>query len=91
MAKESKEVKDARELRETYEPVYGEMDVSQIKDAVLSLLDEIEDLSDDRQAHMDSMKEVIDNRKDALKYCRERRHFLRTEGLTLTATELLDA
>lgn len=90
MAREDKATKEARELRETYEPVYGEMNVSEIKDSVLVLLDEIEDLSEDRQAHMDSMKEVIDNRKDALKYCRERRHFLRTEGLSQDATNILD-
>jgi len=92
--RETKEEKKARELREAYEDTYLEQGEEQIKNRIIELLDEIDDTREQRQAHMDTMKDVVDEKEDELMYCRQRRQYLRSaQGraeLETAATEIIE-
>lgn len=93
--RETAEEKKARILREVYADQYANQNEEQVKTKIIELLDDIDDTVEQRQAHMDTMKDVIDDKKDELLYCRQRRQFLRSaEGraaLESQADELLQA
>jgi len=74
--RETAEEKKARELREAYESVYENHDEVALKTRIVNLLDEIDDNDEQRQAHMDTMKGLIDDKKDELLYCRQRRQYV---------------
>jgi len=76
--KETKEEKKARELREAFEVVYENHNEESIKTRIIELLDEIDDTKEQRQAQMDTMKDLIDSKEDELLYCRGHRHYLRS-------------
>lgn len=90
MARESAAERNARILAETYEGDYGDLTISELEGKVIFLLDEVDDLSEQRKAHMDSFKELVDDKLSAIKYCRERRHYLRGANLEDQATQLLN-
>jgi hypothetical protein len=90
---ESAEERRARELSEAYGDQYEEATESELKTRIVDLLDEIDDTTEQRKAHMDTMKDLIDNKKDELQYCRERRQYVQSaQGITeleAQATNLL--
>lgn len=94
MARETVAERNARILRETFEGQYGEYTVPELKNAILLLLNEKEDLEEQKKAHNDSFKELIKEKKDALRYCRERIVFVQEEerrgGLEAEADAILD-
>lgn len=95
MARESTAERRARMLRETFEGQYGDHTVPELKNTILVILNEKEDLEEQKKAHNDSFKELIKEKKDALQYCRERIVFLneeeRTGDLEAQADRLLSA
>jgi hypothetical protein len=92
--RETAEEKKARELREAYESVYENHDEAALKTRIVNLLDEIDDHAEQRQAHMDTMKDLIDDKKDELMYCRQRRQYVMSaQGraeLEEQATEIIE-
>lgn len=94
MARESTAQRRARELRETFEGQYGDYTVPELKNTILLLLNEKEDLEEQKKAHNDSFKELIKEKKDALRYCRERIVYVqeeeRRDGLEAEADRILD-
>ena len=76
--KETREEKKARELREAYAHQYETKTEEDVKNRIIELLDEIDDTEDQRKAYNDTMKELIDDKKDELIYCRQRRQYLRS-------------
>jgi len=76
--KETKEERHARELAEAFSNDYELLTEDQIKTKIVELLDQIDDLAEQRQAQMDTMKDMILGKQDELEYARDRRHFLRS-------------
>lgn len=85
---ESAEERRARELSEAYSDQYEESTEAELKTRIVDLLDEIDDTTEQRKAHMDTMKDMIDGKKDELQYCRERRQYVQSaQGRTQLETQ----
>lgn len=84
------QMEEERLARQALENRYANMSNTELKDEVMRLLNEIEDLAEQRKAHMDSFKEVIDEKKDQVKYCRELISTVNRQQLETAATELLE-
>ena len=69
----------AEQLRDEYEPQYEDFSQAQLKDEVLRLLTQQQDLEEQKKAHADSHNELIKEKKNAIEYCRERIDYLQHE------------
>jgi hypothetical protein len=69
----------AEQLRDTYEPVYEDFSEVQLKDEILRLLTQKQDLEEEKKAHADAHNALIKEKKEAIEFCRERIDYLRHE------------
>jgi len=88
--KETKEEKKARELRDMFGSIYENYNEEDIKTKIVELLDEIDITEEQRKAQSDAMKDLIDQKKDELMYCRQRRQFLLSAEYRASLEEAAD-
>lgn len=81
----------AEKLAEAYEGQYGDLTVSELKDKIIELLMQVDDLREQKKAHSDSFKDLISDKLDALDYCRERIPFVQRLDLENEATRILES
>lgn len=66
----------AEQLRDEHEPQYGELTIEELKNEILRLLTQQQDLEEQKKAQADSYNALIKEKKGALEYCRERIDFI---------------
>ena len=80
MARESTRERKARELRERHEGMFGDLNIDQLKDAIVRSVKMIEDFKESKKAAAKSWNDQIKEKTEEIQYCSERIDYLNAES-----------